>query len=110
MNNDDHSLIKINLNGEDNPTFTINGVEIYLPGPWQFRLAVSIVLVIVSIYSFIWISEDAQRRGKSGCLAFFFALAACWPFSLLWWLWLRPPIQKSPPPALPSAPPPPELP
>jgi hypothetical protein len=92
------------LTVDGHPTIDLNGVTVDIPGPRWLRFTVVVVIFILSLYSFIWITEDAQRRGKSGCLAFIFLFAATWPFSLLWWLWLRPPLPKSPPPAPPPPP------
>lgn len=103
----------ISLGGAEgeSPTLEINGMRIFIPGPWQVKLVVSIIFLVLALYSFIWITEDAQKRGKSGCLAFLFVIAASWPLSLLWWLWLRPPLPKpvQPPPAPPPPLPPQDL-
>ena len=103
MNDPNHTGIAVHLKDDGQPLIDLNGMKIDVPGPWWFRLTVAIVVVILALYSFIWITEDAQKRVKSGCLAFLFIFAAGWPFSLLWWLWLRPPIEKqrvqSPPPS-----------
>jgi hypothetical protein len=87
----------------------INGLKIDVPCPWQFRLAVVIAVLIPFVYSVIWITKDAEHRGKSGFLAFLFVFAAGWPFSLLWWVWLRPRFVEALPP-LPLAPRKPPLP
>jgi hypothetical protein len=101
------SGITINLGGgeHESPTLDLNGLKIVIPGPWQVKLVVGIIILVVALYSFIWITEDAQKRGKSGCLAFLFLFAASWPVSILWWLWLRPPLLR--PSNLPPPPPPP---
>ena len=70
-------------------------------GPWWLVLPLGILF----IWSVFWILRDAQERGKSGCLALLFLFAATWPVSILWWLWLRPPLVQTPKPA-----PPPPLP
>jgi hypothetical protein len=61
------------------------------------QLASTILLIVFAI-SFIvsafWICRDARLRNKDPFLAFIFLSAAGWPFSLLWWLWLRPFTQK----------------
>ena len=53
------------------------------------------------IYSAVWVVRDAAQRGKSRVLAVVFVLGLYWPFSILFWRWLRPPV--SVPPALPKA-------
>jgi len=60
-----------------------------------------LLLLILVIVSCIWAARDAQRRGRSAVGAVFFVLMALWPVSLLWWLWLRPPIYRTSPPPLP---------
>ena len=107
MNEQNHPGIAINLNDDGHPAIDINGLKIDVPGPWWFRLTVTIIVLILALYSFIWITEDAQKRGKSGCLAFLFIFAASWPLSILWWLWLRPPLLKPELPPPPKTPPPP---
>lgn len=106
MSDPAHETI-INLGGApgETPSFGIDGVQFIIPGPPGVKLAVSVVFFVLALYSFIWITEDAQKRGKSGCLAFFFLIAAGWPLSLLWWVWLRPPKpMQSQPPASPLPP------
>jgi len=76
--------------GQD--VFNFGGVKIDVPGPVWFQSTVGIIFSIVAIASFIWVVVDGDRRGKSGCLVFVFILAAGWPLSLVWWLWLRPPL------------------
>jgi len=68
-----------------------------ITGPPAFLL----LLFVLVIVSSIWVSRDAQRRGRSPFLAVVFILLAWWPFSLLWWRWLRPPQPRSTPPPLP---------
>jgi len=50
-----------------------------------------LVLWVGSIY---WTAKDAERRGKSGCLAALFVGVVLWPFSLLIWLLFRPEIRE----------------
>lgn len=57
-------------------------------------LAVLAILAF-GLWSLRWIHRDAERRGKSGVGAFFFAVLAGWPLSLLWWRWLRPPLLEA---------------
>ncbi|HEY3897630.1 MAG TPA: hypothetical protein VGM54_03405 [Chthoniobacter sp.] len=94
------------MNERDQSSFSISGVKMSLVGPWWFQLIEVLVVMGLAIWSIVWICSDAARRGKNGFLAFVFLFAASWPISLLWWLWLRPPLPKSPA----AAPPPPPLP
>jgi hypothetical protein len=57
-----------------------------------------IPIFILFIASVCWIMIDAEKRGKSGCVALLFLFAATWPVSILWWLWLRPPLEQTPEP------------
>lgn len=70
--------------------FTVNA-------PWWLLIPIFILF----LWSVIWIMRDAGQRCKSGCLALLFLFAATWPVSILWWLWLRPPIYQTRMPALP---------
>ena len=54
------------------------------------------------IFSSVRVLRDARERGKSQLLAFIFLIAAGWPLSILWWMWLRPP--RVPPPPMTIAP------
>ena len=53
-----------------------------------------IVISLIFLFSIFWVSKDAYRRGKSPILAFIFATFITWPFSIFWWLWLRPEIKR----------------
>ncbi|MEP6670921.1 MAG: hypothetical protein ABJF10_17310 [Chthoniobacter sp.] len=104
MSDPHQTSLALNLKEDGQPLIDLNGLKIDVPGPMWFRVTVAIVVLILALYSFIWITEDAQKRGKSGCLAFLFIFAAGWPLSLLWWIWLRPKLEKTPaapPPTLP---------
>ena len=57
-------------------------------------LIVFALVIGFSVASLAWACEDAKKRNKDGYLAFIFICTAGWPFSLLWWLWLRPPLIK----------------
>ena len=67
-------------------------------GPLWFVLPVFLVIVCLFIWSLIWIYSDAEKRQKNGLLGVVFALVAVWPWSLLWWVWLRPPRLTTPSP------------
>lgn len=62
-------------------------------------------IVATFIFSLCWVFQDARQRGKSGWLAVFFVVIATWPFSLLFWLWLRPQspilLKNETPPSIP---------
>ncbi len=101
----DHS-VHINLGGDPDakPTLVLPGFKIILAGPWWLQNIETLVIVTLFVWSLVWICRDANRRGKSGFWAFVFALAACYPLSLIWWLWLRPPRQYLAPPPIPGRP------
>ena len=77
------------LIADANVNIDFSGLEI--KGPVWFVLPAFLVSFGFFIWSLMWIFGDAERRGKSGWLSVLFLLAAFWPWSLLWWLWLRPP-------------------
>jgi hypothetical protein len=75
----------------------------FLLGPGKFSVGdkviegpfIFIALVIgFSLAALPWVYEDAKKRDKNGILAFLFIVTAGWPLSILWWLWLRPPVTK----------------
>lgn len=53
------------------------------------------IRALLFLATWIWTSWDATRRGKSAIVAVLFVMLAWWPVSLLWWLWLRPPVLPS---------------
>jgi len=77
---------------------SIKGSGMDLEGPAGVVLPIAIALVLISIWSFVWLFKDAHKRNKNGLLAIIFVLITGWPFSLLWWFWLRPseqPVSKT---------------
>lgn len=42
------------------------------------------------VWSLAWVYNDAERRGKSGCLVVLIISFFGWPISLLFWLVFRP--------------------
>ncbi len=77
---------------ESGPSIEIGHFKVHPPGPWWFQAAVVLLVGGAFVWSLIWIARDAERRGRSGCVALLFLVAASWPLSILWWLWLRPPL------------------
>jgi hypothetical protein len=72
----------------------INFFGIHFSGPPSFVNTVFTLLLILFIGNAIGIYRDAKRRQKNPWIAIIF-LSCGWPFSNIWWLWLRPPISKS---------------
>jgi hypothetical protein len=64
------------------------GSPIEINGPPILIIGIALVFLL----SIFWVSRDAHRRGKNPFLAFLFATFITWPFSIFWWLWLRPDI------------------
>ena len=64
-----------------------------LQGPAILVFPTILVLATMAVGSFVWLYLDAEKRGKSRLLAILFVLLTGWPFSFIWWLWLRPPVQ-----------------
>ncbi len=100
-----HKAIRITLGGDENSQSNLElpGFKITLAGPPWLRNTEALVCIGLFVWSLIWICQDAGRRGKNGFGAFIFAIAACYPLSLLWWLWLRPPRLRAVPPPIPGS-------
>lgn len=102
------------MNENEPPSIHFGAFKMSLAGPWWAQLIEGLVVLGLVVWSIIWIVSDASRRGKNGFLAFIFLFMASWPISLLFWLWLRPPLLKPelPPltPLTPPSPPPPPVP
>jgi len=47
-------------------------------------------MFILFIGSVFWAYQDAEKRGKSGCLVALLVLLATWPVGLIIWLLIRP--------------------
>ena len=62
-------------------------------GPVIFVIPCLIAILVGVVVSFVWVCQDARKRGKNRVLTLAFILLAGWPVSILWWLWLRPPIK-----------------
>ena len=66
-----------------------------IEGPVIFVFPGALALLALSIYSLIWLYQDATKRKKHGIVAVIFVLLAGWPASFIWWFWLRPPIKQT---------------
>jgi hypothetical protein len=80
----------------DESEFKFGVLNFKVGGPVWFRNTMGLVTLGLGIASLFWISKDAELRGKSSVTAVMFAIFAAWPVSLLWWLWLRPPMRPPP--------------
>lgn len=58
-------------------------------------LCVGLPLLALYIGSIIWAYNDAEKRGKPGCLVALLVLMATWPVGLIIWFLIRP-QEKSP--------------
>ncbi|MCA9929949.1 MAG: hypothetical protein KC419_15805 [Anaerolineales bacterium] len=47
-------------------------------------------MLAIFIGSVFWAYQDAENRGKSGCLVALLVLIATWPIGLIIWLLIRP--------------------
>lgn len=56
-----------------------------------FMVPFALFAAIVWGMSAIWVYRDAQDRGKTGFLVMMLVLLCAWPFSLLFWVMVRPP-------------------
>jgi hypothetical protein len=58
-------------------------------------LCISLPLLAVFIWSIVWAYNDAESRGKSGCLVALLVFLLTWPVGLIIWLLIRP-TEKQP--------------
>ena len=58
-------------------------------------ICLGLVFAIVFLWSVIWAYNDAERRGKSGCLVALLVFLLSWPVGLIIWLVFRP--EEKPP-------------
>lgn len=65
----------------------------HLEGPAIFVIPVLVATISCSFASLFWVSKDAENRNKSSFLVVLFILLTGWPWSFVWWFWLRPPLK-----------------
>jgi hypothetical protein len=53
-------------------------------------IAIVVAVGLLPILSAFWAYDDAERRGKSGCLVALLVLFVSWPVGLILWLVFRP--------------------
>lgn len=58
--------------------------------PTIIALCITLPLLAVFIWSIVWAYNDAERRGKSGCLVALLVFLLTWPVGLIIWLLIRP--------------------
>lgn len=61
-----------------------------------FMVPYFLLVAVVWGMSAVWIYFDAGNRGKSGLLVMLLAMLCAWPFSLLFWVVIRPGLNTSP--------------
>jgi cbb3-type cytochrome oxidase subunit 3 len=59
-------------------------------------MCIALPMTILVIWSIIWAYNDANKRGKSGCLVALMVFFVTWPAGLIIWLVFRP-EEKEPP-------------
>jgi hypothetical protein len=64
-------------------------------GPLIFAVPVFIAYISLFIFSLVWAYSDATKRQKNGWLILLMILVTGWPFSFVWWFWLRPPLKQT---------------
>ena len=69
------------------------GDTLYVHGTVIFVLPILLASATIFVGSLTWLYLDAERRGKSRLITILFVLLTGWPFSFIWWLWLRPPLR-----------------
>ncbi len=55
-----------------------------------FVVCIGVPLLILYIWSILWAYNDANKRGRSGCLVALLVLLLTWPVGLIIWLIFRP--------------------
>lgn len=50
----------------------------------------ALVMLVLLIWSLVWVYGDARKRGRSGGLIAFLVFLCSWPISLLFWMAARP--------------------
>lgn len=55
-----------------------------------FLIPISIVLLVLLIWSLVWVYGDAEKRGKPGWAVALMVFLLNWPISLLVWVVFRP--------------------
>ena len=68
--------------------------QISFEGPAIIVIPLEIFLFGSFSWSLIWVYRDASKRNRNPIFAIIFLLVAGWPFSLLFWNWLRPEIKS----------------
>lgn len=53
-------------------------------------MCIALPMMILLIWSIIWAYNDANKRGKSGCLVALMVFLITWPGGLIAWLVFRP--------------------
>lgn len=53
-------------------------------------LLVGLIFLGLYLYSIVWSYNDAESRGKSGCLVALLVALLSWPIGLIVWVVLRP--------------------
>lgn len=68
----------------DNANTIANGIAALI------ALIISALPLGLLIWSLYWVYNDAERRGKSGCLVVLIIILFGWPVSFLLWFIFRP--------------------
>ncbi|MGB2905492.1 MAG: hypothetical protein WBB73_00215 [Candidatus Aminicenantaceae bacterium] len=55
-----------------------------------FLLFLGLILLGLMVISLVWAYNDAEKRGRQGCLVVILLFLFSWPFSLLLWIVFRP--------------------
>jgi Na+/proline symporter len=53
-------------------------------------VCIGLPFLAVFLYSIFWAYNDAEKRGKSGCLVALLVFLLSWPVGLIVWLVIRP--------------------
>jgi hypothetical protein len=55
-----------------------------------FAIAIFLPILVLYVWSIVWAFNDAEKRGKSGCLVVLMVMLLTWPVGLLVWIVFRP--------------------
>src|SRR5437867_6618020 len=69
--------------------FPFWAIEVLAPDTASGLFLYAIIVALFS-WSLAWAFRDAKIRGRTPWLCILFIVVAGWPFSVLWWRWLRP--------------------
>ena len=55
-----------------------------------FAFCIGLPMFLLFLGSIVWAYQDAEKRGRSGCLVALLVFLVSWPAGLIIWLLIRP--------------------